>query len=99
MSENGNAAQLVFIVMTTVIGSAGSTATLSIGRKMLPVRAPVFARVMLSTIAAPSNGVPSWNVTPERAVMVHSVKSSFGVIDSARYGAALPSAVGIARVS
>src|SRR6185503_15480680 len=99
MMANGNAAHEVFILMTTVIGSAGSTVTLSMGRKMLPVRAPVLARVRLSAIAAPSNGVPSWNVTPARALMVHSVESAFGVIDSARYGAALPSAVGIASVS
>ena len=32
------------------------------------------------------SGVPSWNVMSGRTVMVHSVKSAFGVIDWARYG-------------
>ena len=30
--------------------------------------------------------LPSWNVTPSRSLMVHSVSSSFGSADSARKG-------------
>ena len=37
-------------------------------------------------IASASNGVPSWKVTPGRAVRVHVVKSALGSIESNRNG-------------
>ena len=81
MSMNGSAAHDTSEVTTAVIGSAGSSEMSVIGRAYAPVVMPFFARVRLSTMAAPSNGVPSWNVTPERAVMRQTVKSSLGSID------------------
>jgi hypothetical protein len=68
-------------------------------RRMAPVVMPACARVRLSAMAAPSNGVPSWKVTPSRAVIVQTVKSSFGVTDSARYGLQEPSSLGSTRLS
>ena len=38
----------------------------------------------LAVRAAPSQGVPLWNVTPSRMVMVQAVKSALGVMDEAR---------------
>src|SRR4029078_7468435 len=99
MSAYGKAAHGVFILRMTDIGSAGSTVIVSTGRRTFPVKAPVLALVRLSAIAAPSNGVPSWKVTPARALMVHWVKSAFGVMDSARYGVGTPLSFGIANVS
>ena len=45
--------------------------------------------------ASTVNGVPSWKVTPSRSFNVHSVKSAFGVMDSAKYGTTSPSAVNV----
>jgi hypothetical protein len=95
----GKAAHGVFIVTTATIGSAGSTSTDSTGARARPVRPAALTRRRLSTIAAPSNGVPSWNVTPSRAVILHSVNSSFDSTDSATYGVHPPLSVVIVRVS
>ena len=55
------------------------------------------SRLFLTTWAV--SGVPSWNVTPSRTVMVHWVKSSLCSSDSARYGTNSPSALGVVSVS
>ena len=62
------------------IGFAGSTticgepsAFVATSENTFPVRNDLNWRVRLSTIAAPSNGVPSWNVMPERALIVQTV--------------------------
>ena len=65
-------------------GSVGLTAMLVTSASAVPVRKPFFARVRFSTIAAPSSGVPSWNVTPGRTLMVQTVLSALGVTLSAR---------------
>ena len=52
---------------------------------------------MLALTASASRGLPSWNVRSGRIVTVHTVASSFGVTDSARYGT--HSASGVAAVS
>ena len=78
---NGNAAHEVFIVTTAVIGSAASTSMVSTGRSALPVRMPSLAQAVFSSVqycqvkttSSAVNGVPSWNVTPSRAVMDHTV--------------------------
>ena len=45
---------------------------------------------MLSFTASASTGVPSWNFTPGRSVIVHSSNVALGVTDFARYGTYLP---------
>ena len=45
----------------------------------------------LSFTASALNSSPLWKVMPSLVTRVHSVKSSLGVIDSARYGASAPS--------
>ena len=56
-----------------------------------PVRIDLRWASKFFLMAAASQGWPFWNVTPGRVLMVHTVKSSFGVIDSARKGLATPS--------
>ena len=64
--------------MVTVIGSVTTICGLPSGfvamsDTALAVRNDFVWRMMLSAIAAPSNGVPSWNVMPERALIVQTV--------------------------
>ena len=44
-------------------------------------------------------GVPSWKTTPARNVIVHTMKSAEGSIDSAKYGTTSPSAVKVNKGS
>ncbi len=41
--------------------------------RYFPVRNDFVWRTKLSTTAAEFSGVPSWNVTPDRTLMVHTV--------------------------
>ena len=85
--------------MMAVIGSAGSSDTSVTDLMAVPVSRAVRCRLMFSTMAAPSNGVPSWNVTPSRAVIFQTVKSSLGSIAEARYGWGTLSLPGMASES
>ena len=51
------------------------------------------------TIQAASSGVPSWNLMPGRALMVHSVKRALGVMDWQSRHSGRPSVLGITRFS
>ena len=64
-----------------------------------PVRMEVACFSMLVYNAVALSGVPSWKTMPGRKVMVKEVKSSFEVIDSARYGSTPPAALTMAMGS
>jgi hypothetical protein len=55
--------------------------TSSIQRKAAPVSDEYWHDSMLNSTAAPSSGVPSWNLMPSRILSVHSVASAFGSYD------------------
>ena len=82
-----------------VTASGPVTVALLKSAKAGPVRTPVAVFSMLRCSAAASSGVPSWKTMPGRRVMVKAVKSSFDVIDSARYGSTPPAAFTMAMGS
>ena len=89
--NSGNVAHGRVMVTSTASGSLALTAMLVTSARAVPVRKPFLARVRLSTTAAPSSGVPSWNVMSGRTLMVQTVLSAFGMTLSARYGSQLGS--------
>ena len=85
----GNVDHGLSIVTFTVTGSIASTAVIDLSTA--PDSAERLVNSRFVTTAAASNGSPSWNEMPGRVRMVHSVKSGFAVMASARYGATVPS--------
>ncbi len=92
----GNAAHGEAIETVTVWPSAWTSAMFASAGPVSELNRQV---LMLNAIAAPSNGSPSWNVMPSRAVIVHWVKSSFGSRLSSRFGTNVPSSAGAIRLS
>ena len=98
--NSGSAGHGTLVLITTVESSGASMLAMFWNTKMNRSGArPVFAVASASprltsrfsfTISALS-GVPSWNVTPWRSLMVSDVYSGFQLDDSARYGVALKS--------
>ncbi len=71
-------------LMLTCTVSGSSTFTPDTDWNTGPVSAEARCALKLAATAFASHTSPSWNVTPGRILIVHSVNVEFEVIDSAR---------------
>jgi len=63
-----------------------------------PLYWPRYASMLFLTTVA-SSALPSWNLMPERSLIVHTVLAAFPVTDSARNGLYFSFASGTTKVS